>query len=198
MLERPSVMTYLPGSLRSAAASAATAITDSGRPARSSGALEDQHPGALVGEDVLAEGGADLGEALVDRLEPGLAGGVEARAGADEIGVVAVDDARLFGAERGAVLPHGLDAAEQGRVEVDRVPVRREERRHLALDRLQVGIGVGAGQVAEDRIDAGEAEAGCLERDDRVVEGRGLRRCRRSQRRRRDAARISRRRPGRK
>ena len=123
MLERPRVMTCLPGRSRSAAASAATAITESGRPARSSGLSRTSIQPLSSARTFWPNCGGDLGEALVDRFEPRLAGGVEAGAGADEHRVVAVGDAGLFGAERCAVLPHGFDAREKLGVEEDRIPV---------------------------------------------------------------------------
>ena len=140
-------------------------------------AVEDEHVGLLVGEHVLAEQCAERGEALVDRREPLLAGGVETRAGAHEIGVVAVEHAELLGVEpeRRAPLPERLDPAEERLVEGDLVAVARQCRGDVALDRLERVIGIGAGQVEEHRHHLIEAKPALLERRDRVGEV-GLRR----------------------
>ena len=54
--------------------------------------------------------------------------------------------------------------------------MRGEARRHRTLDFLHLGVGVGAGESAEDGGDAGEQAAGALKGDDGVVEvgGRGI------------------------
>ncbi len=48
----------------------------------------------------------------------------------------------------------------------------REDGRHIALDRLERVIGVGAGEPEEDGGDAGERQSAPLQGDDGVVEGR--------------------------
>ena len=66
-------------------------------------AVEDEHVVALVGEQVLREERADLGEPLDDGGEAALALAVERRAGADEDRVVAIEDPPLL-----VVEPEGI------------------------------------------------------------------------------------------
>jgi hypothetical protein len=77
-------------------------------------------------------------------------------------------------AHRRAVVVDRLDAREEARVEVDRVGVRRQLRRHLGLDRVERVVGVGPGHRAERGIDPAEHPPRALERDDRVGERRRL------------------------
>jgi len=90
--------------------------------------------------------------------------------------VVAVEHLPLLGvlAERVALLPERIDAGKQRCVEVDLVAVAGEQRRDLALHRLQRLIGVGRGEMEEDGGHAVKAEAACLQRHDRVGEARCL------------------------
>ncbi len=137
-------------------------------------ALDREREGLLVGEHVLAERGAQSGEALGDFGKPLLRRIVEAGAGAAEAGVVALQHALLFGieAERVDAAHQRIDAAEQRRVGVDLVPMPRHLRRHLALDLEQRVVGMGAGQEMEDVADARQRPPGELQRRDRIVEAR--------------------------
>ena len=114
--------------------------------------VEHQRITPLVRQHVLAEGGAQRGEALVDVGEPGLRRGVERSAGAGELRVVALEHALLFRRKR-KLIAHSIqaiDAAEQGRVHEDAVPVLGLDRRQLALDREDRIIGMGACQQIEN------------------------------------------------
>ena len=59
-------------------------------------------------------------------------------------------------------------------MEVDSVAVGGEPRRHLALQRQDVAVGVGPGQRAKHRGDLRERAAAALQRRDGVGKGRRL------------------------
>ena len=128
----------------------------------------------LVGEDVLPELRRQFGEPAHDLGVALLCGRVEARAGAREVGVVALEDAQLFAteAELGAPLVQLLDPREEGGVHRHRAVVRGQARRHPHLDRLQRGRRLARGQVREQVAQAGQQAARAVERGDRVGEGR--------------------------
>ena len=101
--------------------------------------LEHQLEPALVGEHVLAEARRQLGEALHDRRVARLLGRREPGAGADEVEVEALEDTPLLGVEPDAsrrACSASMRANSAG-MRVDAAVVRREQRRHLALHRLQ-------------------------------------------------------------
>ena len=102
MLERASVTTCLPGWPRSCAArAAAAALTNSGSPARSLLAVEDQLERLLVGQHVLGELRAERGEPLVDGGDALLRRSAPSCAPLrTKPGVVALEDAELLGVER--------------------------------------------------------------------------------------------------
>ena len=152
-LERLKVTAW-PASPRSSASPRAAARAKSGRPARSL-LGERQHVSLLVGEHVLAERRAEAGKPVADLLQPLLGGGIEPGAGAAEERVVALQHARLLRRSgRGRRAPmQRIDPGEQRLVEVDLVPVAREARRHVALDRLDRVVRVGARQHIEDIAD---------------------------------------------
>ena len=124
----------------------------------------------LVGEHVLAEAGGQVGEPLHDLGIALLRRAVHARAGAHEVGVIALEHAQLLVAEAELVAPamERIDAREQGAVHVDAAVVRRQQRRHLALDRLQRRRGLARGEVVEEAGDPVEQAA---------RRGRARRRC---------------------
>ena len=74
--------------------------------------------------------------------------------------MVAVHHPLLFRLEAFAGLPDRLDAAEQRLVQRNRVAVTSEQRRHLALHRLQGIVGISGCEVEEHRRDLVEPEAG--------------------------------------
>ena len=59
--------------------------------------LLQQQAGLFFGQQVLGEGGVERGQALVDLRQAGLGGGIELRAATDELDVVALGHALLFG-----------------------------------------------------------------------------------------------------
>jgi hypothetical protein len=109
--------------------------------------------------------------------QPGLLAPRQARAGAHEVAVIAGEQLQRLGIEvqLGALLVERVHARPQRRVQVDRVMVRRELRRHLGVDLLHLGVGVAGIQIREHVRDARQLPPGALERDDRVLE-RGRRR----------------------
>ena len=165
---------------RSRAAWRAASRTNAGRPARSASSFEDEAELALVGEDVLAEARRQLGEPLHDRRVARLLGRRQLGAGADEVEVEALEDATLLRVELDAVAPlvQRIDASEQRSVGEDAAVVRREQRRHVALHRLQRGRSLARRQVVEQRADALEQATGSVERGDGIGEGRRFARCR--------------------
>ena len=140
-------------------------------------AVEHQRIGLLVGQHVLAERGPERRQPLVDGGEPRLGGGIERRAGALEIQMIALEHPRLLGVEpepvAGAV--QRIDAAEQGGVVQDAVPMAGAAGRDVALDRQQLRIAVGAGEGPEHVGHPPDQPAGQFERRDRVVEARRIR-----------------------
>ena len=136
--------------------------------------LRDLHGvGLLVGQNVLAERGTKRSEPRDDLGEPLHLGGVEACALATVFGVMALQHALLLGGKAEAFAPgmERVDTGEQGLVHPHLVPVCGGLRGDVAFDRQQFLVAVGADQLAEDVIDAGEHAAGVLQRHDGVVEG---------------------------
>ncbi len=137
-------------------------------------ALEHELVAALVGEHVLAEGGAEHGKALDDGTEPVLVRRREPGPAADEVLDREVEYASLFGVERlgRARGPHGLDPREQPRIHRDRLVVPGEQWRHGALDLLHGRAGMGARQDPEHAPRARQQLARAFEGHDRVGEAR--------------------------
>ena len=117
------------------------------------GLAELHEPVLLVAEQMMAEGGAEMGEPLVDLGHPLLGRLVEAGAGAVEAGIGALQEPHLLAgqAKRGAIVVQQRDPAEQHRVHHDRVPVPRHPQRHLLVDLEQRRVGVRRDQVVEHR-----------------------------------------------
>ena len=138
------------------------------------GLLQLHEPVLLVAEQMVAEGGAEMGQPLVDLGHPLLGRLVEAGAGAVEAGIGALQQPRLLAGqtEAGALVVQHRDPAEQHRVHHDRVPVPRHPQGHLLVDLEQRRIGVRAHQVVEHRRHPGEQLAGALQRGDGVGEVR--------------------------
>ena len=136
--------------------------------------LVKQHePRLFVGEHVLPELGGERREPLADRSQTRLGVRRRARAGAGEIEVIAAEHARLFGRkpELGLFRLQGVDALEQRLVQIGVVAMAGENRRDLALDRLQFFVGRRTREIEEDAGDTIEAAAAALERLDRIGEG---------------------------
>ena len=140
-------------------------------------AVEHQRIALLVCQHVLAERSAERGEALVDIGEPRLRRGVKRSAGAGKFQVIALEHAPLLGRKRKPVahLVETIDAAEQGLVHEDPVPVLGLERGELALDREDRIVGVSAGEEIENVDRPRERLSARLERVDGVGEGRRVR-----------------------
>ena len=156
----------LPGRPRSLAAAAAAARAPSLKPREVLLAFEHQRIGLLVGQNILAEGGAELGQPFADSGDPRLGVLRQAGAGAAEGDVIALQDPRLLGreTERIAPVPQRVDAGEQGVVKVNAVAMGGEPRRHLPLDRHQGVVRVGAGQRMKHRRHPVERRAAALQR----------------------------------
>ena len=103
--ERDSVTIALPAMPRSSAAALARG-DEAVRKAVAVVLAELHEPVLLVAEQMMAEGGAEMGEPLVDLGHPRLGGLVEAGAGAVEAGIGALQQPHLLAgqAERGAVV----------------------------------------------------------------------------------------------
>ena len=137
-------------------------------------AVEHEGIALLVRQHVLAEAGAERGEPLVDVGETGLRRGVERGAGALEHHVVAIEHALLLGREGEPIARavQAVDAAEQGLVHQDAVPVLGLLRGELAFDLLDGVVGMRARQQVEHAAHAHERVAGSFQRCDGVGEGR--------------------------
>ena len=134
--------------------------------------LQHQPVARFVGEHVLGESRRQRGEALDDRGAPRLGRVGEPRAGTLEIEVHALQQPQLLRVEA-ELVPAAMqvvDTREERRVQVDRAVVRREPRRHLALDGLQVRRRLGRGEVVEHSFDAGQRTSASIERGERVLE----------------------------
>ena len=168
------VLAFLPAAF---AALRRQAIGASLRPASSS-RVSTRTAAALVSlRRFCLNGGRERGELGIHRLELRLVLVGELRAGANEIEMVAPEQAQRLRiqAERVASF-HRVRRmrAEEGAVEVDRVAVGGEAGPACALRAsASCGLRVRAGQDAEHRAPVAAAAPCALEGDDGVVEGRG-------------------------
>ena len=140
---------------------------------------QQQEPGFLVRQHILAELRAEGRQPLVDRGQTTFGVGLQPSARADEIEMIAGEHARLFGRKPEFVL-FGLqrvDAFEQRVVQIGLAAMMRQDRRDVALDRLQLVIGRSAREIEKDVSHAIEAAPAALQRLDRVGEGRRRRIC---------------------
>ena len=138
--------------------------------------LEDKEEVLFVREHVLSERGAERRQPLADLGEPRLLVRRQARAGPHEGEAIALDQSNRLGIEA-AAFPARIDRVDplkQSIVEIDRVALACENRRDLALDRLDLVVGVGADQVKEHGGDAVEHAARALHRENRVLEAGGF------------------------
>ena len=106
--ERDSVITALPAMPRSSAAAFAAATKLSGQ-AVAIGLAELHEPVLLVAEQMVAEGGAEMGQPLVDLGHPLLGVRVQPGAGAVEAGIGALQQPQLLAGQPEA--GHGCRAA---------------------------------------------------------------------------------------
>ena len=174
MLERDSVIACLPGLPRSAGRLRGRGAHRVGQAGEIGLAVQHQQIVLLVGQHVLAELRAERRRPLGDLRQARLGLLVELGTGLDEAAMVALEHARLLQrqAELLAILHQRVDAREQLGVLVDGHAVLGIARRHLALDGLDLGRGVGARQIEEHGRDPIQQPAGTLQRVDRVGEGR--------------------------
>ena len=136
--------------------------------------LVKQHePCFFVRKHILPELGGEPRQPLADGGQARLRLGRQPRAGASEFEMIALEHPRLFGRKPELVLVglERVDALEERLVHIRGAVEARQDRRDLALDRLQFIIGRRAGEIEEDAGDAIEAATGALERLDRIGEG---------------------------
>ena len=138
----------------------------------------DQQRGVARGlQDILAELRGQRGQLLVELAQLGFVRLGQLSAGAHELGVIALEQLQRLGiqVQLRALAVERIDAGEQGRIEVDGIVMRAQQRRHLGLDLQHLLVAVGAVEVEEHGGDAIEQPAGALERDHRVGQSRHLR-----------------------
>jgi len=127
-----------------------------------------------VGKNVLTEFGGERCEALDDCGEPRLGFVRKAAAIAQKGDMIALENPCLFGIKPdfAAARIKRVDALKHRTVQVDSAAMPGKFWRDLAFDRFEFVIGVGAGQIEENRTDPGKLAAASFERFDRVFEGR--------------------------
>ena len=140
------------------------------------GLIQQQEPVFLVLEHVLAELSGERRQPLGDRGQSRFGLRLSACARAGEVEMIAIEHARLLGRQPEFVLVRleRVDALEQSLVQIGLAAVAREEGRDLALNRLQLVIRVGAGQVEENARHFVQAAAAALQGLNRIGEGRRL------------------------
>ena len=136
--------------------------------------VEDEPVFVLVGEQRLREPGVQARQLLVDRGQSRLGRGVQARAGAHEVGVQQPRQPLLLRVEsRVATLGvDRVDAPVQPLVLDDPVRMRRQQWRDLALHRLHGGVVQRRGVDMEDRRRAAQRATAAFHGRDRVLEAR--------------------------
>ena len=127
-------------------------------------------------EQPALEFGGECGLLAVQFAEPRLVRRRETCAGANEIQVISLDEAALFGRQGNRVAPvvDVAHAREQPVVEVDRVGVLGESRRFICLNGLQALVGIRGCHRGEHAQHARQQLSRPLERGERVVERRRL------------------------
>ncbi len=139
------------------------------------GLVQQHEPRFFVRQHILPELSAKRRQPLGDRGEARLGLRRQARAGAGEIEMIALEHARLFGRKPEPVSfrLQSVNAREQRIVQEGLVAMARQDRRDIALDRLQFIIGRRACEIEEDVFHLLEVAPAALERLDRVGEGGG-------------------------
>lgn len=130
-----------------------------------------------VGEQLLLEVRAQGRELLVELTQPHLVVLVEPGAGDRHLGEVTLDQATRLGVqrrERVLVVMDRLDPSVEAWVEAHGVAVGRELRGVVLLDRLHRGGRERARRPEEGETRAAQQRSGALQRDEGVLEGRGL------------------------
>ncbi len=133
---------------------------------------EFHDPVLLVGKQMVAEAGAEIGEPFVDLGHPLLRGLVKAGAGTVEAGIGALQKSHLLGGQTQAraLLVQQGDAAEQHRIHHDRVPVPGHPRRHLLVDLEDGRVRMRRDKIVEHGGHAVQQFAGTLQCRDGVGE----------------------------
>src|ERR1700749_4720481 len=139
--------------------------------------VQGEREALLVGEHILAEGGAKLRQPLDDLRQPRFRLALERGAGAAEGSVIALEDALLLGGEvkRLALLHQSIDATEQLSIGVELVPVAGDLWGQFALDRKQRVVTMGTGHKVKHLLDPPQRPPGQFEGCDGIGEMRWLR-----------------------
>ena len=116
--------------------------------------LDDEPVRVRVAKEVVAERHAERREARVDLAQGSLLLRVEAGAAAHEDPVHVLEEFAFGRRECQPItlLPHLRDPREQGGVHPDVVLRRRQHRRDLAADRLELVVGFSRGEILEDTV----------------------------------------------
>ncbi len=133
---------------------------------------ERQDPVFLVGQDILAELGAQHRKSLGDVRQAVAVFALKLGAGAHEIQVITLQHPQRFvvQAQACALLVHRIQSGEQHGMHGDGAPMRRQARRHLQFNRLQFLVGGRRGEVAEDAVHPREQLPDFLQRHHHIVE----------------------------
>ena len=158
---------------RSAAVRAALATKKSGRPSRSSSPISMSQAFSSL-STFWPKCVAERRQPLVDRDEARLGLRPQPCAGAGEIEMIAVEHARLLRRKPdfGSFRFQSVDALEERVVEIGFGAVAGEDRRDVALDRLELVIGRGAREIEKDVRTRSSSAPAALHGLDRVGEGR--------------------------
>ena len=136
--------------------------------------LKRQHKRLLIGQDILPENRAQCRQFLDDRSETIAGRTFKLGSGPHEIEMIALKHPQAFVVEfqgRGLALKR-VDALEEPGVEIDVVPVLRENRRYVAFDFLDRVIGVRRGKIVEHGFDLAEQPSAVFQCQNRVLESR--------------------------
>ena len=140
-------------------------------------AVDDDSHFVDFAQHVLAEAGLQHSEPRIDIPQLRLLLFAQRRSRPDEIDVGSLEQAMGFRIQAQFVpaFIQTRNAREQVPIQQNRIAMRREFRRQLLLQRLNVIVGMGARQGEKDRSHAVEQLPAQLERDDRILEiRRGL------------------------
>ena len=142
------------------------------QPVEPRGVVDDEGRVVGVGEQPGAELRGQRRQLGVQRAQPLLRGGVEARAGPDRVAVAAFQQAQRLGVQAELVAGgvQRVQPGEQGRVQGDRVGVRGEQRRDPGLGLADTRGGQRPDEHEEHRRDPPQRRARPFQRDDGVVE----------------------------
>ena len=131
---------------------------------------EFEREGFFIGEHVLPELRAERGELFADFGEAGLDFGRKPRTGAAEGQMITLEHPRLLGIEvqLGPTAVEIVDATEQLFVLIDVAVMARHARRDSALDRFDLRIRVGAGEIEENHRSPPQTATGAFQGFDAI------------------------------